>query len=308
MNDKTRYEYSRKASIVSIIGNIILTVLKIFVGLLSGSIALVADAFHSASDLIGTVILLQGLRIAHLPPDESHPYGHHRAETITSKILAIILIITALSIGYSSYRILRVPDVSPPETYALYVIVLSIIIKEGMYQYSYRIGKMIQSDAIIADAWHHRSDAFSSIAALIGVGGALLGYPIMDPLAGILVSILILKTGITIYVKAVNELMDTAPKDEIIDEIKDAAFTARGVEGVQDIKVRKHGSKLFVDMKICVDSNITVSEGHGAAARAKENVFESNEYIQDVLIHVNPCYDEEPKDCTSCSDQKKNNK
>ena len=306
MNDKLRYEYSRKASIVSIIGNILLTGFKVIIGLLSGSIALVADAFHSASDLIGTIILLQGLKIAHMPPDESHPYGHHRAETITSKILAIILIITALGIGYSSFRIIRSPDVTPPETFAIYIIILSIIVKEGMYRYAYKIGKLIQSDAVIADAWHHRSDAFSSIGALIGVGGAILGYPIMDPLAGIFVSILILKTGIEIYISAVKDLMDTAPSDEIINELKDAAYEANGVEGVQDIKVRKHGSKLFVDMKICVDSNITVSEGHGAAARAKENIIKSNEYIQDVLIHVNPCYKEHPKDCATCTEEKKN--
>ncbi|QUH26946.1 cation diffusion facilitator family transporter [Serpentinicella alkaliphila] len=306
MNDKLRYEYSRKASILSIIGNILLTGFKVIIGLLSGSIALVADAFHSASDLIGTIILLQGLKIAHMPPDESHPYGHHRAETITSKILAIILIITALGIGYSSFRIIRSPNVTPPETFAIYIIILSIIVKEGMYRYAYKIGKLIQSDAVIADAWHHRSDAFSSIGALIGVGGAILGYPIMDPLAGIFVSILILKTGIEIYISAVRDLMDTAPSDEIINELKDAAYEANGVEGVQDIKVRKHGSKLFVDMKICVNSNITVSEGHGAAARAKENIIKSNEYIQDVLIHVNPCYKEHSKDCDTCTEEKKN--
>lgn len=304
MNDNLRYEYSKRASIVSIIGNILLTLFKVVIGLLSGSIALVADAFHSASDLIGTIILLQGLKIAHMPPDKGHPYGHHRAETITSKILAIILIVTALSIGYGSFKILLNPSPTPPETFAIYIIVLSIIGKEAMYRYAIRIGELIQSDAIIADAWHHRSDAFSSIAALIGVIGAILGYPIMDPLAGIFVSFLILKTGISIYVKAVNDLMDRAPSDSILNEIKIAASEADGVESIQDLKVRKHGSKLFVDMKICVDSNITVSEGHAAASRAKKNIFQTNEYIQDVLIHVNPCYKGKPNDCKKCNTDK----
>jgi len=306
MDDKLRYEYSKRASIISIIGNIVLTVLKVFIGIISGSIALVADAFHSASDLIGTIILLKGLKIAHMPPDEDHPYGHHRAETITSKILAIILIITALGIGYSSFTILLKPNVEPPESFAIYIVILSIIVKEAMYQYSYRIGNLIQSDAVIADAWHHRSDAFSSVGALIGVGGAILGYPIMDPLAGVFVSILILKTGISIYVKAVSDLMDTAPSDEIINNIKEAASDATGVECVQDIKVRKHGSKLFVDLKICVDGNITVTAGHAAAARAKANIFKTNDYIQDVLVHVNPWDKESDKDCLECTTKKKN--
>ncbi|MDR5657946.1 cation diffusion facilitator family transporter [Serpentinicella sp. ANB-PHB4] len=305
MDDKFRYELSRRASIISIIGNIILTILKAAVALFAGSIALFADAFHSATDLIGTVILLQGLKIAHIPPDESHPYGHHRAETITSKILAIILIITALGIGYSSFRAISSPDPKAPDMIAIYIIILSIVVKEAMFRYSVRIGNIIKSDAVIADAWHHRSDVFSSIAALIGVGGAILGFPALDPLAGLFVSILILKTGISIYIKAINDLMDKSPTNDTLNKIRKSAIEATGVEGVQDVKVRKHGSKLFVDMKICVNGEITVIEGHAAAARAKENIFQSNEFIQDVLIHVNPCFNYEEKDCDFCKKNKK---
>ncbi|WP_051569100.1 cation diffusion facilitator family transporter [Alkaliphilus transvaalensis] len=302
MEDQQRYSEVKKVSIVSIIGNVLLTILKGIIGFSAGSTALLADAFHSASDLFGTIVLLQGLKIAHIPPDESHPYGHHRAESITAKILAIILIVTALGIGYEAFKILREGDITPPAITAIYIAVLSIIVKEGMYQYSVKIGKKIKSSAVIADAWHHRSDAFSSIATLVGVTGAIFGFPFMDPIAGILVSFLVLRTGIKIYLDAIKGLMDTAPDKEILDAIKKSGVAAEGVREIQDLKVRQYGSKYLVDMKICVDPKITVEEGHGAAARAKENILNENEDVQDVLIHVNPCY--KTKDYCQLCDKK----
>lgn len=302
MEDQLRYQEAKKVSIISLITNVLLTVVKAIIGFLSGSTALVADAFHSASDLFGTVVLLQGLRIAHKPPDESHPYGHQRAETITSKILAIILIVTALGIGLEAYRVLRQPVIEPPEFKAIYIAFLSIVSKEWLYRYTVKVGNKIKSSAVIADAWHHRTDAFSSIAALIGIGGAVYGYPIMDPLAGLFVSILILKTGISIYKQAILALMDTAPSKEILKEIRESAFQAKGIREVQDVKVRQYGSKFIVDMKVCVDPHITVKEGHGAAARAKENIMKSTDDVQDVLIHVNPCRKAEEYETTTCED------
>ncbi|AOY76655.1 cation diffusion facilitator family transporter [Clostridium formicaceticum] len=300
MQDQERYQEAKKVSIISLVINVFLTIIKAIIGILAGSTALVADAFHSASDLFGTIILLQGLKIAHKPPDASHPYGHHRAETITSKLLAIILILTAVGIGYEALKVLRDPTIAPPDSMAIYIALISIVFKEALYQYSVKIGKKINSPAVIADAWHHRTDAFSSIAALIGIGGALYGYPVMDPLAGVFVSILILKTGISIYKQAILALMDTAPSREVLEQIREAAFQAKGIKEVQDIKVRQYGSKLIVDMKVCVNPNITVEEGHGAAARAKKNLMQSNYDIQDVLIHVNPCKHMELENCKEC--------
>ncbi|ABR49276.1 cation diffusion facilitator family transporter [Alkaliphilus metalliredigens QYMF] len=296
MNDRERYREAQKASIISLIVNIVLTGLKIMVGLAAGSAALVADGFHSASDLIGTLVVMQGIKIAHQPADESHPYGHYRAETITSKILAIILILTAMGLGYEGLQVLRSPELSPPEMLALYIALFSVIAKEGIYQYNIRIGKRIKSSAIIADAWHARSDAFSSIAASIGIVGSILGYPIMDPLAAIFVAFLILKTGVSIYVDSIKTLMDTAPPKEILDMIETAALAAEGVEDVHDIKVRQYGSKYLIDIKICVNPYITVEEGHGAAARAKLSIMNEVDDVQDVLIHVNPCYSRHKRD------------
>lgn len=289
MENKIRYKKSKKVSIISILSNIGLTIAKAFIGVLSGSTALIADAFHSASDLFSTIIVMQGLKIAHQPPDESHPYGHHRAESITSKILAIILIITAVGIGYESYQILKSSSISAPEISAIYVAALSIVVKEFMYRYAFKVGKEINSPALIADAWHNRSDAFSSIAALIGIAGALLGYPVMDPLAGIFVAILIFKTGIGIYIDAIKVLMDTAPSKEILTKIEEATKKASGVIEVHDIKVRQYGPKYFIDLKICVDPYITVEAGHNISAEAKHYIIESDLEVLDVLVHVNPC-------------------
>ncbi len=303
MEDQFRYQEARKVSITSIIINIALTIVKAIIGIIAGSTALVADAFHSASDLFATIIVLQGVKIAHKPPDESHPYGHYRAETITSKFLAIILIVTALGIGFSSYKVLRKPLLSPPSLMAAYIAILSIVAKEGLYQYAIRIGEKINNSAIIAEAWHHRSDAFSSVAALVGIIGAILGYPIMDPLAGIFVAILILKTGISIYSQAIMTLMDTAPPKEVLDEVRSAALKAKGIKEVQDVRMRQYGSKYIVDMKVCVNPNITVEEGHDAAARAKVNIMDSAYDIQDVLIHVNPCIQSMSEECQYCRDK-----
>ncbi|KAB3529017.1 cation diffusion facilitator family transporter [Alkaliphilus serpentinus] len=289
MQDQQRYQEVKRVSIVSIIGNVVLTIIKAVIGIISGSTALFADSIHSASDVFGTIVLLQGLRIAHMPPDESHPYGHHKAESITSKLLAIILVVTALGIGNEAIKVLRSQDISPPGIIAVYTAIVSIVIKEGMYRYVMGVGKRIKSQAVIADAWQNRSDAFSSVATLIGVGGSIAGYPFMDPLAGIFVSLMILKTGVSIYIDAIKGLMDTAPEGSVIEDIAKLANEAEGVISVQDVKVRQYGAKYHVDMKICVDPKITVEEGHGAAARAKENIMKNREDILDVLIHVNPC-------------------
>lgn len=305
MNDKIRYKEVRKISVINIISNFSLAAIKAVVGVISGSTALIADAFHSTSDLIGTAIMLQGMKIAHLPPDESHPYGHYRAESITSKILAMIIAATAFGIGYESIQVLRETIITPPKSIAVYIAISSIIVKELMYRYTIAVGKKINSPAVKADALHHRSDAFSSVAALIGIAGAIKGYPVMDPIAGIFVSILILKTAISIYIDAIRDLMDTAPAKEFFNQIQELASRAAGVKSVQGIRARQHGSKFFVDMKICVDPNITVKEGHDVATRAKENILKNNHDVQDVLIHVNPCDEKANITCRDCKTEPK---
>jgi len=291
LREEVRYKASRKASYLGLMGNILLTFLKGFIGYIAGSAALMADAVHSASDFIGTLIVIKGVKIAHLPPDQSHPYGHHKAESIVSKIIAIILMITAVFIGYEAFQILLADEIGIPGVSAIVVALISIGIKEGLYQYTIRVGRKYRNAALIADAWHQRSDAISSIAALIGITGAVLGFPFMDPLAGIVVAMLILKTAISIYIDAIHDLMDSAPPPEVLNNITEAAKTDEGVLAVSEVKVRRYGSMLLVDMKINVSPHISVEQGHAISARTKQNILSHNEEVKDVLIHVNPHYE-----------------
>ncbi|KXG77168.1 cation diffusion facilitator family transporter [Thermotalea metallivorans] len=289
MSNNERLNLGKKASWIGIIGNIALTSVKAFIGYIAGSTAMIADALHSGTDIVGTAIVLQGLKISHQPPDEEHHYGHGKAESIVAKIIAILLFATAFGIGISALKTLRSPELKAPSSIAIWPAVISIIFKEWMYRYTVSIGKKIDSRALIADAWHHRTDAFSSVAALIGITGAVLGYPILDPLAGIIVAVMIMKAAISIYWDAVHELMDSAPPKEIIEAIKKLTTEIEGIHDIQDIKARKTGNQIFVDMKICVDKLITVEEGHALAGKAKHAILKHIENIRDVLIHVNPC-------------------
>lgn len=305
MDERERLALGKKASWIGIIGNILLTSLKAIIGFLAGSTAMIADALHSGSDIIATAIVLHGIKIAHQPPDERHHYGHAKAESIVAKIIAIILILTAAGIGISAYKTLKSSDLKPPGSIAIYAALLSIAIKEWMYRYTVNIGNRIQSQALVADAWHHRTDAFSSIAALIGITGAVLGFPILDPLAGMAVALMIMKAALSIYWDAISELMDTAPSQEIIHEIERISLGVEGIKSVHEIKARKHGSQIYVDMKICVDRYITVEKGHDLASIAKHNIISSIQNIKDVLIHVNPCSAENYKTCKNSLCKKK---
>ncbi|WZL74690.1 cation diffusion facilitator family transporter [Clostridiaceae bacterium 35-E11] len=295
MNEKERLALGKKASWIGIIGNILLTTLKGIIGFFAGSTAMIADAFHSGSDMVSTAIVLHGIKISHQPPDERHHYGHAKAESIVAKIIAIILIVTAAGIGTSAYNSLKNPNLKPPGSIAIYAAVLSIVVKEWMYRYTVNIGNKIQSQALVADAWHHRTDAFSSIAALIGITGAVLGFPILDPLAGIAVAIMIMRAALSIYWNAITELMDTAPPKDTLHEIERIALMVEGISSVHEVKARKHGNQIYVDMKICVDRYMTVEQGHHLASLVKHNILNSMNNIKDVLIHVNPCSSEKDK-------------
>jgi len=305
MNVNDRLTVGKRASWIGIIVNILLTIIKGVIGLLAGSTAMVADSVHSGSDIISTVIVLQGIKVSHLPPDEEHHYGHGKAESIVAKIIAILLMVTAVGIGWSALQSLRNPELQPPGAIAILAALLSIIIKEWMYRYTVNVGRKIESQALIADAWHHRTDVFSSIAALIGIVGAVLGFPILDPLAGIAVSLLILKTAFSIYWEAISELMDTAPPKEIIKDLECISLSIEGIKSVHEIKARRHGSQIYVDMKICVDKDITVEQGHRLASKAKHRIIHTVKNIKDVMIHVNPCSGYDYDSCKEIDHKKK---
>lgn len=289
MDAKTSMNLSKKASAIALIVNISLMTAKIAAGLISGSVAIIADAFNNATDIFATIAVFGGIRISYLPPDEKHQYGHAKAEPIVAKLVAILIILTAVTMGYTSAKQLFSIRPESLETAAIIVSFFSILIKYSLFRYTNRVGNAVQSPSMIADSYNHRSDVLASSAVLLGAAGARLGIPILDPAAGVAVSILILKTGVSIYISAVNDLMDTAPDSQTLNLIKAEALKTIGVVQVNNIRARKFGSRYHVDLKICVDGHITVEEGHRIAANTKYNIMKEINDIEDIMVHVNPC-------------------
>ena len=228
MQEETRYQMAKRVSWNTMMGNILLTAVKAGVGVVSRSSALIADALHSGSDIATTVVVLYSMRIATLPPDSEHPYGHGRAESIGAKVLSVILVLVGLSMGTSSIRQLWGGTYAIPGRLALWAILLSIVVKEAMYRYTVAVGRKINSTALIADALHHRSDAFSSVAALLGVIAARLGYPIFDPLAAAVVAVFIVKMGIDVFRSSLDELMDAQVHGNLLEEVQQHATGIAG--------------------------------------------------------------------------------
>lgn len=308
MEYKKMMNLSKRASAIALTVNISLMAAKIAAGMISGSMAIIADAFNNATDIFSAIAVFSGIRISYLPPDEKHQYGHAKAEPIVAKLVSIIITFTAITIGYTSVKQLFSIKTESRGLSAIIVSFFSILVKYSLYRYTNRVGKIVESPSMIADSYNHRSDVLASIAVLLGAAGARSGYPSLDPAAGLLVSILILKTGISIYINAVNDLMDTAPDPQTLCHIKKTASETYGVICVDNIRARKYGSKYHVDLKICVDGHITVEEGHNIAARAKYNIMKEISNVEDIMVHVNPCPHDITPDasrCIGCSINKK---
>ena len=283
-----RYKQGKKVSLISLVANTLLAITKVIVGFMFSSKALVADGFHSVSDVSSTIIILMSMKISQDPPDQDHPYGHGKAEAIATIILALILIATGILLIKDAGASIINNQISVPGSLVLWVAGLSIITKELLYRYTVKIGREINSKGLIADAHHHRSDALSSIAALIGTAGARLGYPILDPIAGLVVSLLIIKVGCEILLDAVDDLMDAVPNPKKVDKITSEVKNMSEVIAVGDIKLRSYGPHLYVDVAIVVEDELTVIEGHKIAVKVKEKLIANNERVQEVMVHVDP--------------------
>ncbi|MGL5328411.1 MAG: cation diffusion facilitator family transporter [Peptostreptococcaceae bacterium] len=287
---ETRYEESNKVTKQSIAWNVFLTVIKIVAGVLGKSSAMVADGLHSASDIISSVGVLLGNYISSTPVDEEHNYGHEKAETLVSFLLSILLIVVSGKIGIEAFKSLgNIDAIQIPTVLPLVVAVISILIKEYQYRITIKIANKINSPALKADAWHHRSDALSSVAAFVGIGGAMLGFKILDPIASIVVAIFVAKVGVEILMGAVNELMDVSIDKEQEEQIKTIAKNTKGVMNLGDIRTRKHGAMAYVDLVICVDGNITVTGGHDIANHLEKQIIREMEFVKGITVHVEPC-------------------
>lgn len=280
--------------------NVSLAALKYVAGYLAGSSALIADAAHSLSDLLTDVVTLVAVELARLPPDEGHPFGHGRFEAVGSLSVAAVLVGAAGGVGWNSLSVLTemlhgsaaVENALALSGYgglALGACVVSIMTKEALYWATVRVGRQVNSQTLIANAWHHRSDAFSSIAALVGVGGSLAGIPMLDPAAGLVVAALVAKVGVEIGLEVFEEVMvSSEPLKETCEEVRTLASATIGVLGVDQVRARKMGPYSLVDFRIIVDPHISVSAARQIAERIRQTILTTHESVSDVVVHVSP--------------------
>lgn len=285
-----RYQVVQKVNRTGIIINAFLTLLKLTAGYISHSTAMMADAVESASDILTTLIVALGLKIANKPADQDHPYGHEKAEAIAAKFVAGFLLFAGLAIGWKAIRHLLTGNMEKPGVLALYAAILTIAVKEGLFQYTAFIAKKINSTALKANAWHYRSDALTSLITLIGIGAARLGYAAADPIAAVIGSLLILKMAYEIYSRSISELMDSSAPPEKVEAIRKIILSVPNVKGIDILKTRRHGNKIYVDVDIVVDRNISVLDGHDIANAVRNDVISKLEDVKDVMVHVNPCH------------------
>lgn len=284
-----RYSEANKVTILSIMWNIILTIIKVIAGIVGKSNAMIADGAHSASDIISSIGVLIGNKISSIPKDKEHNYGHEKAETLVSFLLAILLVGVAVKIGYDGIiSLVHLNEVQVPTIFPLIVSVISVVIKEYQYRITIKVAKKFNSPALKADAWHHRSDALSSVAAFVGIGGSILGIKALDPIASIVVAIFIAKVGFEILSGSTNELMDISIDEDKTNKIKDIVNKVNGVKSLEEVRTRKYGARAYVDLIIRVDKDISVIEGHSIANNLENIILENMEFIKGITIHIEP--------------------
>ncbi|MGN0400949.1 MAG: cation diffusion facilitator family transporter [Acetatifactor sp.] len=282
---------ANKVSFITIMENVVLSVVKLLAGVIAHSSAMISDAIHSASDVFSTIVVIIGIKLASKEPDKEHPYGHERLECVAAIVLAIVLFITGLGIGVDALKnILRgnYGDLQVPGILALIAAILSIVSKEGMYWYTRHYARKIDSSALMADAWHHRSDAFSSVGALIGIGGARLGFPIMDSIASLVIFLFIVKAAYDIFRDAMDKMVDHACDEATEKQIYDCVMKNDKVMGIDLLHTRIFGNKIYVDVEIQVDASYTLQEAHTIAEAVHDDIEQNFPKVKHIMVHVNP--------------------
>ena len=270
--------------------NLVFAAAKIFGGLIGNAYVLIADGIESALDIAGSLIIWGGLKFAARPPDETHPYGHGKAEPIAAVVVAVGVLAAALGLAIESVREIRTPH-HGPAPFTLGILIVVIVVKEILFRYVNRVGRDVESTAVQTDAWHHRSDALTSAAAFIGITAALIGgrgWESADDWAALFACCVIAANGVRLLRPALYEIMDTAPRGEIVDRVRNAAGAVPGVIEVEKCFVRKMGLSFYVDLHVRVDESITVREGHDIAHKVKRAIQETDGRIADVLVHIEP--------------------
>ena len=282
---------ANRVSLVSIVGNLVLSLLKLFAGIFAHSAAMVSDAIHSASDVFSSIVVIIGVHLSSKESDKEHPYGHERLECEAAIILAMVLFITGLGIGIEAaknilqgnYASLQVPGIA-----ALIAAIISIVSKEAMYWYTRFYAKKIDSSALMADAWHHRSDAFSSVGALIGIAASRMGYPIMDSVASLVIFVFITKAAFDIFQDSMDKLVDHSCDEETERAMKACVLRHEDVLGIDLLHTRIFGNKIYVDIEIEADASYTLREAHEIAEAVHDSIEKEFPKVKHIMVHVNP--------------------
>ncbi|KAI4444938.1 Magnetosome protein MamB [Eubacterium plexicaudatum ASF492] len=285
-----------RVSKTSILANMFLTIFKMVAGIASSSGAMISDAVHSASDVFSTLIVMIGVKISRKEADKEHPYGHERMECVAAILLAAVLFLTGIGIGYTGIQKItagRYEQLAVPGRFALIASIVSIVVKEWMFWYTKLYAKKVNCGALMADAWHHRSDALSSVGSFIGILGARLGMPVMDPAAGVVICIFIVKASYDIFKDAVDKMVDKSCDDSIVAQIRNTVLGQQGVIRVDDLITREFGNRIYVDVEIAADGKKTLRETHAIAEKVHNQIEEKFPNVKHIMVHVNP--DEESR-------------
>ena len=282
---------ANRVAFVTIFENVLLALGKLIAGLIGHSSAMISDAVHSASDVFSTIVVLIGVKLSSKESDKEHPYGHERLECVAAIVLAVVLLLTGLGIGYDAIKNIlggNYKELTTPTVLALVAAIISIVAKEAMYWYTRYYAKRIDSSALMADAWHHRSDALSSVGALIGIGGAMLGYPVMDSIASLVIFFFIAKAAYDIFKDAIDKMVDHACDEETEKAIYDAVLEQEEVLGIDMLQTRIFGNKIYVDLEIQLDENYTLKKAHDIAEEVHEHIEQNFPKVKHIMVHVNP--------------------
>ena len=282
---------ANRVSSVSIVQNVFLSIFKLIAGIVAHSNAMISDAIHSASDVFSTIVVIIGVKLSARDSDKEHPYGHERMECVAAIILAIVLFITGLGIGIQAFTDIvqgNYETLAMPGILALIAAIVSIVTKESMYWYTRHYAKQIDSSALMADAWHHRSDAFSSIGALVGIAGARMGFPIMDSIASLVIFVFIAKAAYDIFMDAMNKMVDRSGDEQTEKEIHNIVASHEEVLRIDLLQSRVFGNKIYVDLEIGLNGTYTLEKAHDIAEDIHEDIERDLPKVKHVMIHVNP--------------------
>ncbi len=290
VNDGLEKSATLRMAIVGILGNIFLAVFKLIAGIIGNSSAMLSDAIHTVSDVFATIVAFIGVSFSKKKADREHPYGHERIECVASLILGVILAFTGLGIGYTGIRKLffERDTIEIPTLLPLIAAIVSIVVKEAMFWYTMYYAKRLDSAAFKADAWHHRSDAISSVGSFIGIGLAKLGFPIMDPIASLLICALIIKVSIDIFRDALNKMLDTSCDNAFEQKVRALVEGSQGVQRIDLLRTRQFGNKIYIDLEIAVKRDISLLDAHSIAESVHDDVEKTFPKVKQVIIHVNP--------------------